>query len=914
MATPQLSPGVLIREVDLTVGRAENVLDNIGAIAGPFIQGPVDEVINISNERELLAVFGKPSSIGNDYEYWMSASSYLSYGGVLKVVRVDDISLVNANAAVGEESTIVKILNFNNYNEEYSDDDNQSFYFASKNPGSWGNGLKVCLIDDAADQRIKFSIENLTDLGIQVGYGLTTQLDNIQIPENGVLTNFTGYLKSIITNIENNSTGGTIDVKLISRVSSEGVETPITYSEDNNFTSFDSNSTFNFVDNDGEVLGLFEPQGGILNLTFSGGSEILSQSGAEYAGITGNGGSGENATFTVTRDIAGIVTSVSIASTGLGYEVNDTITIPGSLIGGGGSINEIDFSGTSVGGVGTFIGVTGISTTGTGIEAAFTIERDENGVILSVQILNSGYNFSVDDTITLKGSAVGGIDDDDDIIVTVDDIIDNDVLTLVVTQVNEALTISTLSVTDWYNQQTLNLENSTIFWRSIAEKPKTNDYSLQRNSLNDALHIVIVDDSGSVTGIQGNILEKHLNLSKARDSISSVNSPQKIWYKEYLSLFSNYIFAGANPSQSVDLFHNTKPIAAGFSSQFIPFDVLQGDGIWGLNAQGITFSSLGNKTYTLSGGSDYSSENASLSAISKGYDLFSNKDEIKVDYLICGPSMSDELLSQAKANKLISIANSRKDCIAVISPHRGTIENPSVVNVTNSENQTNNIIKFFGPLSSSSYAVFDSGYKYTYDRFNNKFRYVPCNADVAGLMARTTLTSFPWFSPAGQQRGVLNNAIKLSYNPNKDQRDRLYSSRVNSIINQSGIGILLFGDKTALGFASAFDRINVRRLFLTIQQALQSAADAQLFELNDELTRSNFVNIVEPFLRDVQAKRGIFDFRVICDESNNTPDVIDNNEFRADIFLKPARSINYVTLTFVATRTGVSFEEVAGNV
>jgi phage tail sheath protein FI len=258
---------------------------------------------------------------------------------------------------------------------------------------------------------------------------------------------------------------------------------------------------------------------------------------------------------------------------------------------------------------------------------------------------------------------------------------------------------------------------------------------------------------------------------------------------------------------------------------------------------------------------------------------------------------------------LISIANQRKDCIAVISPHRGAI-----VNQTNSETQTNSIIRFFSPLASSSYAVFDSGYKYTFDRFNNQFRYIPCNADIAGLMARTTLNSFPWFSPAGQQRGILNNAIKLAYNPNKDQRDRLYTARINSIINQPGIGILLFGDKTALGFASAFDRINVRRLFLTVQRALQAAADAQLFELNDEITRSNFVNIVEPFLRDIQAKRGVFDFRVICDESNNTPDVIDNNEFRADIFLKPARSINYVTLTFVATRTGVSFEEVAGNV
>ena len=245
--------------------------------------------------------------------------------------------------------------------------------------------------------------------------------------------------------------------------------------------------------------------------------------------------------------------------------------------------------------------------------------------------------------------------------------------------------------------------------------------------------------------------------------------------------------------------------------------------------------------------------------------------------------------------------------MATVGPLRA-----SVVGVTNSDTQTNNLISYFSTLSSSSYAVFDSGYKYTYDRFNNNFRWVPTNGDVAGLMARTSLNSYPWFSPAGQQRGILNNAIKLAYNPTKAQRDKLYPARVNSIITQPGIGTLLFGDKTGLGFASAFDRINVRRLFLTVEQALSKAAEAQLFELNDELTRASFRNIVEPYLRDVQAKRGLYGFLVVCDTTNNTPDVIDNNEFRADIFLKPSKSINYVTLTFVATRTGVSFEEVVG--
>ena len=201
-----------------------------------------------------------------------------------------------------------------------------------------------------------------------------------------------------------------------------------------------------------------------------------------------------------------------------------------------------------------------------------------------------------------------------------------------------------------------------------------------------------------------------------------------------------------------------------------------------------------------------------------------------------------------------------------------------------------------------------------FDRFNNQFRYIPTNGDVAGLMVRTEIEQFPWFSPAGQQRGILNNAIKLAYNPNKSQRDQLYEGRINSIVNLPGTGVLLFGDKTALNFASAFDRINVRRLFLTVEKALENVANAQLFEFNDEITRSNFINVVDPFLRDVQSKRGLVDFRVICDETNNTPSVIDNNEFRADIFLKPTKSINFVTLTFVATRTGVSFEEVTGRV
>jgi hypothetical protein len=454
------------------------------------------------------------------------------------------------------------------------------------------------------------------------------------------------------------------------------------------------------------------------------------------------------------------------------------------------------------------------------------------------------------------------------------------------------------------------LTNTLIFWKSIAPKPTSNAYVLDRNGKNDGLHIVVVDDLGTITGNQGTLLEKHISLSKAFDSISAVNSPQKIWYEQYLADFSAQIYAGGNPSSATDAYWGTTPTATGFSSGFTKITIA--DGLWGLNAQDVTFSAIGNKTYSLDGGVDYTSSGgmkATLGNLITSYNLFSNKDEIQVDYLIMGPGFDSEFDSQAKASFLISLAEGRKDCVATIGPHK-----QNLIGITNTTTQTTNLIKYFSSLPSSSYAIFDSGYKYTYDRFNNRFVYIPTNADVAGLMTRTNIVAYPWFSPAGQQRGIINNAIKLAYNPNKAQRDQLYPQRVNSIVTQPGIGTLLFGDKTALGYASAFDRINVRRLFLTIEQALQRAAQAQLFELNDELTRANFRNIVEPYLRDVQAKRGLYGFLVVCDSSNNTPDVIDNNEFRADIFLKPAKSINYVTLTFVATRTGVSFEEVAGTV
>lgn len=808
MATPQLSPGVLVREVDLTVGRAENVLDNIGAIAGPFPLGPVNEPITIETQQQFLDTFGKPMSTDRQYEYWMSANSFLSYGGILKVVRVEGSSLNNGNAGVNQASNgSLRVDNSDDYELNHSS--TSEFYYSSRNPGSWANNLKVCVIDDQADQILSIGTTNPGSLGLSVGLGITAQRANITIPGDGATSQFNGSVKGIITGVTTDAINGnsTIDVKVTSRV------TPDTQT----FTGIGTNST-----------------------------SIQAEPNNTTIFLDGTAGVTTGTILVSTNNRKGTVTGFGTTSVTLEVGIANTITV-GSAV--------------------TFESLTVIPGTETQIQ---------------YQNYNPSNSFDVGDSLNIRDS----------------------------TGVSTGANPQVSAKVDWYDSQTLGLENSTVFWKSLAPKPVSNQYVTSRDGGGDGIHVVIVDDAGEVTGIQGAILERFTSLSKAKDATADGDNPSRTYYKDFIALNSKFIFAGYSPANAYDTYWKTMPVATGFSTGFTANTI--GEGLWGLDAQGVQFSAVGNNTYTLTGGVDYSASGgmtAGLSDLSTAYNKFENKDEVAVDFLLMGPGLTQKSESQAKANLLVSIAEKRKDCIATISPHRD-----DVVNVTNSGTQTTNVLGFYAPISSSSYAVFDSGYKYTFDRFNNTFRYIPSNGDVAGLMVRTAIDAYPWFSPAGVQRGVLNNAVKMAFNPSKAQRDSLYASRINSIINQRGSGIVLYGDKTGLSYASAFDRINVRRLFLTVEQALEGAANSQLFELNDANTRANFVNIVEPYLRDVQAKRGVYDFLVVCDETNNTPDLIDNNEFRADIFLKPTKSINFITLTFVATRTGVDFQEVVGSV
>ena len=448
-------------------------------------------------------------------------------------------------------------------------------------------------------------------------------------------------------------------------------------------------------------------------------------------------------------------------------------------------------------------------------------------------------------------------------------------------------------------------------WVNVAPRPGTSGYASAAGGYRDELHILVVDIDGKITGNAGSVLERFIGLSKGSDAKTSVGEVN--YYPTVLKQRSSYIYWGSHEATG---FAATGTASDGNFGQTVAgrqFNLLRSSGgTTDYPAGSTTLGSKNNSTwyYRLADGADYTVAGTSYSVgnsdVSSAYDLVSDPESQTIDFILTGPSGADDAAAIAKVTALVNIVEERRDCMLFVSPRRA-----NVVGVANKTTATSNIVDFFDQLPSSSYVAFDSGYKYMYDKYNDVYRYIPCNGDIAGLCLQTTEVAEPWFSPAGFQRGGIRNAIKLAYTPNKTQRDTLYSSRINPIVAFPGQGIVLYGDKTAQSFASAFDRINVRRLFLTIERVISGAAKSQLFEQNDEAQRGLFLNIVEPYMRDVQGRRGVTDFLVKCDASNNPPDAVDRGEFYAEIYVKPTRTINYITLTFVATRTGVSFGEVA---
>jgi phage tail sheath protein FI len=402
--------------------------------------------------------------------------------------------------------------------------------------------------------------------------------------------------------------------------------------------------------------------------------------------------------------------------------------------------------------------------------------------------------------------------------------------------------------------------------------PNTSTYVAGVGGSGDEMHITVVDEDGFISGTANTVLERFGYISKASDATNEDGSSN--YYVNVLTDQSKYVYAIAHAA-------NSNSGVTGSGTAFTG-----GDG-----------GTAGVFGVSLVGGVDASPATANVQV---SYDKFKNADETDISLIITGAHSN--VVSKYVVD---NIAEVRKDCVVFISPAKTDVVNQSgseVTNITTTRNAHN----------SSSYAFFDSGWKYQFDKYNNVYRWVPLNGDIAGLCVRTDTQRDAWFSPAGFNRGQIKNVVKLAWNPTKTNRDDLYKIGVNSVVTFQGEGTVLYGDKTMLSKPSAFDRINVRRLFIVLEKAISRAAKYSLFEFNDEFTRAQFKALVEPYLRDVQGRRGIFDFKVVCDSTNNTPEVIDRNEFVGDIYIKPARSINFIQLNFVAVRTGVAFEEIVG--
>lgn len=411
------------------------------------------------------------------------------------------------------------------------------------------------------------------------------------------------------------------------------------------------------------------------------------------------------------------------------------------------------------------------------------------------------------------------------------------------------------------------------YYNFFDAAPGTSAFATRNGGSGDELHIAVVDEDGEVTGVRGQVLERWAAVSRANDALTENGTSN--YYKEVINQQSRWLWWAS---------HVDNMTSAGGSATS-------------------TFSNTSETptTVSLSGGS--AGEAPTNAQLINGYNKFESAEDVDVS-LVLGADSNQTLVTHIINN----ICETRLDCIGVFSPESADVVN----NSTYAGKEAEDAIAFRDTLPSSSYGVIDSGWKYQYDKYNDVYRYVPMNGDTAGLMVRTDNTRDPWYSPAGFNRGNIKNVAKLSYNPKKADRDLLYKAGINPVVTFPGQGTILFGDKTMLAKPSAFDRINVRRLFIVLEKAIATSAKFTLFEFNDAFTRAQFRNLVEPFLRDVQGRRGIFDFRVVCDETNNTPEVIDRNEFIGDIYIKPARSINFIQLNFVAVRTGVEFEEIVG--
>jgi len=837
MAFPQLSPSVNVTEVDLST-IVPNVSASVGALAGVFPWGPINQPILLSNENDLKNTFFQPTTLNPETFY--TAASFLSYGAPLYVCRVANTTTSTAGAGtlsaiasgIGSAATFTATI-------------------------SSGTTLTVVAVLSGA---------------LVVGHTVTGP----GIPAGTTLASGSGT--SWVLN-QSVTVAGT--VTLTSSGSSAS------------FFATISGTTMTLV---GAVIsGTIIAGQTVTGPGIPSGTTIASGTSSPYtlsqtATVSGTILVTSTATISSANTIAATILNTAQYNTIASFDqgINYVAKYPGSL-GNSLRISVCDSANAyssnlifvELSGGGTPTGNTGQFTISVGANTAtltmITATTQTNTYLTSILA-----NVAIGDLLTVGNSSIG-------------------TQTLRVSGISPAVSsVATISFYDTYRLSTnfvaSTTQNGTTtvvpiqrkweFSTVIGTAPATSYWvsNYGNTSAVDSMHVVVVDAGGQFSGIPNTVLEIFPNLSRATDAQTFDNA--STYYKTVLNNNSKYVWFANDrvnaPSANSLLVTN--------STNYAPLNV------------------------NFIGGQDgYSESTAPLGILATGYNFFADKQTFDVSLILQGrptggsTTVNGQTVTNFQlANYLIqNIAEIRKDCVVFVTPDQNIV-------INNPGNETTSLVNWAGAVTDSSYAVIDSGYKYTYDRYNDVYRYVPLNGDIAGLCARTDSTNDPWWSPAGFNRGRIKNVVQLRWNPNKAARDVIYSNRINPVISQQGQGTVLFGDKTATSKPSAFDRINVRRLFIVIEKAIAKAAQSSLFEFNDEFTRAEFKNMIIPYLRDVQARRGITDFLVVCDGTNNSAQIINSNQFVGDIYIKPNRSINFIQLNFVAVRTGVDFTTVVG--
>ena len=864
----QVSPGINVSEIDLTT-TVPALATTVGGFGGVFRWGPVGKFVLVDSENTLANRFGKPTS--DNYETFYTAANFLSYGNALYVSRAANTTgfsntatiTLDSDTSLAANGTALGLTAGNRVQGDGIADD--TFVTAVTN-----SAITISRAATASGSALISFFANATTLSAYAGDTATVVASNVVVRNSEEFEN-KGAANATFTGTEfvaryPGALGNSLKVSMCDSA------TQFTES-----VTFETNTTYGSTTANTYALADLTSATMSISVGSNTANVVFVWSGDDFADRVAN------STLAQTAGSIGILANfIPLATANTLFTNGDAVWYAKGTTSTANSIQGLS--------EGTSYFVIAANTTG----LSLSLSSGGSAVTVSNGASNSDVYFTkqsaTDLGLTLAQArlAVTAVKDK----LNVGDYIEvgntsigkqNMKVVSEGAQADDGTNIFFNIVFDSTWNKSTNFSDTSLkrqweYFNTVDSAPGVSQAMTNAGlSTKDEVSVVVVDEDGLISGTPGQVLEIYQNLSRATDAKKDDGTTN--YYKTAINDFSRWIWATNDRSGAVS---NTLTTVA---------------------------NSTNTTTYTKSfvRGTDGATESTvSMAAVGAAYDLFADASTVDVSLILQGKAIGTNDVQLA--NYLIdNIAEVRKDCVVFVSPAYS-----DVVGITTENAQAQNIVDFRNLLRNTSYAFLDSGYKYQYDKYADIYRYIPLNGDIAGITARSDSLKDPWFSPAGFTRGQIKNLVKLAFSPGKTERDLLYKNDVNPIVTFPGQGTVLYGDKTLLGRASAFDRINVRRLFIVLEKAIATASNSTLFEFNDDFTRSQFVNLVEPYLRDVQGRRGIFDFRVVCDETNNTAEVIDSNRFVGDIYIKPAKSINFIQLNFVAVRSGVEFNEIAG--